>query len=77
MKNNELLQNTLNERLKDLATEKHNAEQLQKNLDAQTTTWGELVEVVKQIPSETSKALDGNDSTLAKLLSSENTTQEK
>ncbi|CZR51886.1 uncharacterized protein PAC_01763 [Phialocephala subalpina] len=77
VKNNELLQNTLDDRLKDLGTEKHNTDQLQKNLDAQTTAWGELVELVKQIPSDTSKAINGDDGTLAKLLSSENTTQEK
>lgn len=61
----------------DLATEKHNTEQLQKNLGEQTTTWGKLLEVVKQIPADTAEILNGDDGSLAKLLKSESTTQEK
>jgi hypothetical protein len=61
----------------DLATERHNNEQVQKNLGEQTTKWGNLVEVVKQIPADTVEILNGNNGTLAKLLTSESTTQEK
>ncbi|KAE8453523.1 hypothetical protein EG329_010384 [Mollisiaceae sp. DMI_Dod_QoI] len=76
VKNCELLQSTLDQRLKDLATEKHNTEQLQKNLNEQTATWNQLLETVKHVPHEISKTLESDGSTLARILTSESTTRE-
>lgn len=68
---------TLNDRLNDLGTERHNTEQLQNNLNEQKKTWGQLFELVKQIPKDTAEVLNGDDSAISKMLSSDITTQEK
>ena len=72
-----LLQSDLNARMIDLGRERHNTGQLQKNLNAQSKTYRELVETLQKSPSTVVDELTKEGSVLAKLINSENSIQAK
>ena len=72
-----LLQSDLNARMIDLGRERHNAGQLQKNLNAQSETYKELVETLQKSPSAIVDELTKEGSVLAILINSENSIRAK
>ena len=61
----------------DLGRERHNAGQLQKNLNAQSETYKELVETLQKSPSAIVDELTKEGSVLAILINSENSIRAK
>ena len=70
-KTNVLLQSELNARMVDLGRERHNTEQLQKNLNLQNETHKELVEAFKRAQSTIVDELTKEGSVLANLVNSD------
>ena len=66
-----LLQSELNARMVDLGRERHNTEQLQKNLNLQNETHKELVEAFKRAQSTIVDELTKEGSVLANLVNSD------
>jgi chromosome segregation ATPase len=77
MKNNALIQSDLNLRLTDLGREKFNVQQLQELLQGHKNVYQQLVEMVQKLPKEITEKLMGEESILAKILSSGNATEAK
>lgn len=74
---NKLLDADLKKNLIELSREHHNSDQLHKQLTAQLEFQKELMTVLKKIPSEVITEFTKDDGSLAKILMSASTTQEK
>ncbi|KAG4444454.1 hypothetical protein IFR05_000045 [Cadophora sp. M221] len=76
-KTNESLKADVDRKAHNLACEARSKEQLEKQLEAQATFCRELVEQMKQLPSEISKQLQKEDGVLANIMNAENITTSK
>lgn len=76
-RSNQLLNTDLERRVAELARERHNAEQFQKQLAVQNSAHKELVESLKKIQPNIVDELTKDDGIFAKLLSSESCTTAK
>ncbi|KAJ5051867.1 uncharacterized protein L3040_001632 [Drepanopeziza brunnea f. sp. 'multigermtubi'] len=74
---NTQLQKVIDRQLQDLSRERHEKEQLQRQLDSQNAVSERLVEQMKQLPGVVSEQLQQEGAILAKILGAENATHAK
>lgn len=72
-----MLKDDLEHRLIDLSLETHRKEQLEKQLETQTSTYKELVDQMNQLPGAMAEQLQSENGFLANILNAENATHAK
>jgi hypothetical protein len=77
LRTNILLKKDLEKNLMELSRVQHNSDQLHKQLTGQLDAHKELIELLKEVPSEVFKQFTKDEGALARLLTSATTTQTK